>query len=94
MPKLTERPNDALYVRDKEYLVWDDQLKDFGGYRALHAESGTDNWLGWRRLSPCPVAPPGAALRSNLPKVRPCPGPWRRVSDLRVSASGSRRRAG
>ena len=30
MPRLTKRHIDALPVRDKEYFVWDDQLKGFG----------------------------------------------------------------
>ena len=30
MPRLTKRHIDALPVREKEYFVWDDQLKGFG----------------------------------------------------------------
>ena len=30
MARLTKRHIDALPVRDKEYFVWDDQLKGFG----------------------------------------------------------------
>ena len=30
MPKLTKRRVDGLPAREREYFVWDDQLKGFG----------------------------------------------------------------
>ena len=30
MPRLTKRYIDALVAKEKEYFVWDDQIKEFG----------------------------------------------------------------
>ena len=94
MPRLTKRQIDALPARDKEYFVWDDQLKGFGArvyptggkrYVAQTFRRGTTIRVQIGRHGALPFEEAKARARKIIADIDDGRNPNREKDDARLS---------